>query len=387
MANEEHLEVLKKGVGRWNEWRKHNPDIVPVLEKADLSGADLSGANLNGAALRHANLNGANLIGATLIGANLREANLNLANLSSATVASADLSYANLSEAILSEANLNSATLNSATLNSANLSRADLGEANLRDADLSSANLFEADVMLAKLIEANLFKADFKNSWVGFTTVANIDLSTVKDLETVRHTGPSTIGIDTIYRSKGKIPEVFLRGAGVPEPFIVQIKALVAAMEPIQFYSCFISYSSKDHEFAERLYADLQAKNVRCWFAPEEMKIGDRIRPRIDEAIRVHDKLLLVLSESSVKSTWVEAEVEAALERERKQERAVLFPIRLDDAVKEAEAKQAWAAHIRRTQHIGDFRGWKDHDKYMKSFERLMRDLKAGDEASASTEE
>jgi len=300
MANEEHLEVLKKGVGRWNEWRKHNPDIVPVLEKADLSGADLSGANLNGAALRHANLNGANLIGATLIGANLREANLNLANLSSATVASADLSYANLSEAILSEANLNSATLNSATLNSANLSRADLGEANLRDADLSSANLFEADVMLAKLIEANLFKADFKNSWVGFTTVANIDLSTVKDLETVRHTGPSTIGIDTIYRSKGKIPEVFLRGAGVPEPFIVQIKALVAAMEPIQFYSCFISYSSKDHEFAERLYADLQAKNVRCWFAPEEMKIGDRIRPRIDEAIRVHDKLLLVLSESSV---------------------------------------------------------------------------------------
>ena len=127
------------------------------------------------------------------------------------------------------------------------------------------------------------------------------DLSRVKNLETVAHEGPSTIGIDTNL-SKGKIPEAFLRGAGIPEPFIANMQALVAAMEPIQFYSCFISYSSKDGEFAERLHADLQSKNVRCWFAPEDLKIGDRIRPRIDEAIRVHDKLLLVLTENSMKS-------------------------------------------------------------------------------------
>jgi hypothetical protein len=28
---------------------------------------------------------------------------------------------------------------------------------------------------------------------------------------------------------------------------------------------------------------------------------------------------------------------------------------------------------------MGDFREWKDHDKYKQSFERLMRDLKAED--------
>jgi hypothetical protein len=78
--------------------------------------------------------------------------------------------------------------------------------------------------------------------------------------------GPSTIGIDTIYRSKGKIPEGFLRGAGVPEEFITYMRSLVA--NPIEFYSCFISYSSKDQQFAESLYAALQVKNVRCWFAP-----------------------------------------------------------------------------------------------------------------------
>jgi hypothetical protein len=46
--------------------------------------------------------------------------------------------------------------------------------------------------------------------------------------------------------------------------------------QPIQFYSCFISYSSKDQKFADRLHADLQNKGVRCWFAPHDMAIGAR---------------------------------------------------------------------------------------------------------------
>jgi hypothetical protein len=153
------------------------------------------------------------------------------------------------------------------------------------------------------------------------------------------------------------------------------MKALVAAMSPIEFYSCFISYSSKDQEFAERLHADLRDKNVRCWFAPENLKIGDRLRPAFDEAIRVHDKLMVLLSENSVSSPWVEKEVETAFEKERREKRTVLFPIRLDDAV--METNEAWAADIRRGRHIGDFRDWKNHDSYKKAFERLLRDLKA----------
>jgi hypothetical protein len=31
---------------------------------------------------------------------------------------------------------------------------------------------------------------------------------------------------------------------------------------------------------AERLYADLPNKGVRCWYAPEDMKIGDAFRSR-----------------------------------------------------------------------------------------------------------
>lgn len=105
------------------------------------------------------------------------------------------------------------------------------------------------------------------------------------------------------------------------------------------------------------------------------MKIGERIRPRIDEFIRLHDKLLLVLSEQSLASTWVTDEVEAALEKERRQGKMVLFPITLDDAVWDTD--QAWAAKVRRERHIGDFRRWKDHDAYQATLERLLRDLKA----------
>ena len=83
------------------------------------------------------------------------------------------------------------------------------------------------------------------------------------------------------------------------------------------------------------------------------MKIGDKFRRRINDAIRIHDKLLVVLSQDSVKSAWVEDEVEAAFERECRDGNTVLFPIRLDDAVMDSDA--AWAASIRRTRHIGDF--------------------------------
>jgi len=41
------------------------------------------------------------------------------------------------------------------------------------------------------------------------------------------------------------------------------------------------------------------------------------------------------------------------------------------------ETNQAWAASLRRTRHIGDFRAGKDHDPYQKAFARLLRDLKA----------
>jgi len=279
-----------------------------------------------------------------------------------------DLSNADLSRACLSRVDLRGADLRGA-----DLSRSDLSGADLREADLIGVYLLGAN-----LRGAHLSGADFTKAQTRATIFADVDLSDAKGPKTIEHGGPSTIGIDTIYKSRGKIPEVFLRGCGVPENFITYMHSLTG--QAFEFYSCFISYSSKDQEFADRLYADLQAKGVRCWFAPEDLKIGDRFQERIEESIRVHDKLLLVLSENSVVSPWVEREVQAAFEREHRSKKLVLFPIRVDEAM--MEAPKAWAADIRRTRHIGEFGNWRDHESYKKALERLLRDLKAEAEAA-----
>jgi hypothetical protein len=366
MANEEHLAILKKGVADWNEWRKQNPDIRPYLVKADLSGAKLRDANL-----RFANLSGAYPFEANLFGANLFEANLR----------GADLGLANLEEA-----NLIKADLRGANLQWANLSVAELIGANLGGANLSEANLTAATFSWAKLGET-----DFGGAFLAGTVFADVDLSTAKGLETVRHGSPSTIGVDTIYQSKGKIPEVFLRGAGLPDEFIAYIGSFVH--RPIQYYSRFISYSGKDQEFADRLYEGLQNKGVRCWFAPHDVRAGEKLHEQIDAAIRLHDKLLLILSEHSMSSEWVKTEIAKARKREVKEGKRVLFPVGLV----EFETLRDWecfdgdtgkdSAREIREYFIPDFSNWKGHDSFQNGFERLLKDLKSPDAGAKSLEQ
>jgi formylglycine-generating enzyme required for sulfatase activity len=121
------------------------------------------------------------------------------------------------------------------------------------------------------------------------------------------------------------------------------------------------------------LYADLRAAGVVCWYAPEDMAIGNRIRKTIYTAIGRLDKLLIILSYNSIASEWVEGEVERAFERERRQKETILFPIRLDDAVMDTD--EAWAGDIRRTRHIGDFIRWNEAEAYARALQRLLRDL------------
>ena len=359
MANPEHLAILKEGVKAWNRWRKKNPSVMPDLSFADLSSADLSSADLGGARLSNANLSRADLRKADLYEADLQFADLSEANLSWAHLERADLSDADLSKADLSEAQL---------------PEANLFEANLSDAKLCGANLFSANLSLAQLDQT-----DFAGAIVGWTTFANVDLSGVNGLDSVEHRLSSSVGLDTIYRSKGKIPHVFLRGAGIPENFIEYMASLVGT--GIEFYSLFISYSTKDQGFADRLHADLQAKGVRCWFAPHDMRGGKKVHEQIDAAIRVHDKLLLLLSPESMASEWVKAEIFKARERETREGKRVLFPIRLCSF----EALRDWVlfdgntgkdlAREIREYFIPDFSNWKNHDAYKLAFDRLLSDL------------
>jgi len=366
MANPEHLKILKEGIGVWNEWREKHPDIRPDLMDADLWKENLAKANLSGANLSGANLSGANLTKANLFGADLYGANLSRANLSGANLSGADLRKANLIGADLYGANLTKANLFGADLRKANLIGADLYGANL-----IGAHLYGADIRKANLTGAYLYGADLSSTVLIETVFGATNLKDTIGLETCNHWGPSTIDHRTILKS-GSLPLSFLRGCGLPDELIDYYPSLLG--RAIDFYSCFISYSSDDQDFANLLHARLQDKGIRTWYAPEDLKIGDPFRRRIDEAIRIHDKLLLVLSQHSVISDWVEDEVNAALDKEKEDNKLILFPIRIDDTV--MDAKTGWAAAIKRKRHIGDFTNWKDHDSFQKAFDRLLRDLK-----------
>src|SRR2546426_215607 len=153
----------------------------------------------------------------------------------------------------LSGAFLIGANLIDANLNRADLSRANLSGANLSDAVLSGANLSGANLIDANLSRAVLSGANLSGATIGGTHFASVDLRPAERLETLTHNGPSHISIDTIYKSQGMISEVFLRKAGVSDDFITYMRSLVT--KPIDYYTCFISYSSKDQHFVERLYA------------------------------------------------------------------------------------------------------------------------------------
>ncbi len=137
-----------------------------------------------------------------------------------------------------------------------------------------------------------------------------------------------------------------------------------------------------DEDFAKRLHADLQSNDVRCWYAPKDIKGGRKIHEQIGEAIRVHEKLLLILSEHSMNSEWVKTEIAKARQREVREKRQVLFPIRLIDF----KTLQQWecfdsdtgkdSAKEIREYFIPDFSNWKNHDDYQKTFKKLIHDLK-----------
>lgn len=312
MANPQHYDKLKEGVKAWNKWRKEHPEIFP-----DLRDADLHGMLLNGINFRHTNLDGA------------------------------DLRNANLRSALLDHASF-------------------------YQTDLSSANLRNVVLHKTYFKETILRRTNFHNAYLSDTLFLRVDLSETINLENAFHLGPSTIGMDTIQRSKGRIKDVFLQGAGILEQLVTSINS--SGIAPFDYYTCFISHSSENRKFVEILYRDLCKAGVFCWYAPTSLYSGDKFRLHITEAVQNKEKVIVVLSKSSLKSNWVAKEVKLARQRERNGKK-VLVPIRLDNAIK--SSKVDWAVKLREGQHVGDFENWQQSSlHYQEQLENLLMVLR-----------
>ena len=326
MADAEHVEIVKKGVEAINAWREEHYPLGMDLYAAYLYEADLTGANLGGANLGRANLDEANLSGA-------------------------DLSGATLSRARLCGANL-------------------LG-AELRMADLREANLSGAELSLADLTEADLDEAVFDEARFAHTVLGDVDLGAVKGLDKVVHDGPSVVGVDTLFRSRCRIPEEFLRGCGVPEPALVSVRAWAA--RELEFWTCMVVGSREDEEFCDRLRNDLLARGIRCWVW-RWADWQEAVVREIEEKLRRYDRLVPVLSKTALKTEAVVKELGRALEREEELIDEIVFPVRLDDAL------QGWKHDLKPVMYRREATDFSHHShalEYEAALDKLVKRLKA----------
>ena len=381
MADEEQLdEILRRGPKEWNAWREANPETPLLLYRANLVEADLKGAHLSNANLERADLTGANLdftdlqrtnlANAELQGAHLRHADLRGANLQVADLARVHLEWCDFSDADLEGADLDGATVQFVSFSRAKLTGTILNRAHLFDVDFVGANLAGAVAVGTIFEEVNFAGADglAEVDHLGGALVATSCLDS------------TAAGLSYNQTYQGPV-ETFLRAAGLEEHWIDYFRSRIG--QPIEFYSCFISYSHvpADRRFAQRLYADLQARGIRCWLDEHELLPGHDIYDRVEQAIRIQDKVLLCCSEDSLRSWWVENEITTTFEKEQQRRKETgekvlsLIPLDLDRYLFE-EWDSGLAAQVRR-RLAADFTGWEaDNAKYETELEKVVEALR-----------
>jgi len=382
------------------------------LDMADLRGADLRKANLedthayrvylDGAQIGEANLLRASLINSFLMKADLNSADLRLANLSEAYMEDVNLINSKLSGAKLSGADLNRANLSGALLTHSNLESANLIDAKLVEADLSKANLsdsyivrsdlYKADLSGANLNYANISESNFTEVIMDGTSFGNVDLSNIFGLETIIHRGPSLISLSTLQLSKGSIPDKFLRGCGFSD---WEIKAAelynpnlsnqeindlqyeiydLRSQKSFQISPLFISYNHKDSRFVEKLEEHLTESGILFWRDVHHATSG-RLEKVVDRAIRHNPTVLIIFSENSIQSDWVQHEVRKAHKLGKETRRDVLCPIALDDSWKNCNWPERIMEHVLE-YNILDFSAWEDDSAFKKNFKKLTDGLK-----------
>ncbi|MCI0561168.1 MAG: toll/interleukin-1 receptor domain-containing protein [Nitrososphaera sp.] len=273
---------------------------------------------------------------------------------------------------------------------------------------------------MARLVETKLNYASIADSWFGMTVINEVNLA-FANVTGIEHRFPSIVDDQTIvqtatalsvlrivienpekmatlsalpglnpeavkavatytYSSAAALRDFFLRSGRSKDDLLVLEKLLPEP--PKEFESVFISYSTKDEDFARRLDAYLCAYQVDVWFAPNNMRGGQKIRDQLERAIGERDKIILVLSEASLESNWVAVEISKAVKREMQQKRQILYPIRITDFAR----LQEWdlfdsdsgvdVAKRVREYFIPDFSRWDSAAGMTEEVHRLIEDLR-----------
>ncbi|MCS0585185.1 toll/interleukin-1 receptor domain-containing protein [Massilia pinisoli] len=92
----------------------------------------------------------------------------------------------------------------------------------------------------------------------------------------------------------------------------------------------FLSHSSADKPFVSKLAIDLKSRGIPVWFDQWELKVGDSLTQKIEDGIDKSGWLIVVLSENSIASNWVQKELRAAQARELQDKHVFVLPVVID---------------------------------------------------------
>lgn len=267
----------------------------------------------------------------------------------------------------------------------ANFSGWDLSESDFQGQDLSGALFLGASLRYAYLVDtifhgSNLAGADFTGAVLFDTVFRRVDLSEVRGLDEVVHHGPSTIGVDTLLRSVGRVPLAFLLGAGVPVAAIEPVLEWARIYgRPMEYHSVFISCGGPDEAFAERLYNVLRARGVEVFLFSRDAYPGVKLYELMSRCVNEYERVVLLCSRDSLLRAGVANELDEVLRREaREGGGSVLVPIALDDSV-----FSSWTpgnevlARAVQDRVVGDFRqAVKSEPDFLAQVERLLNALR-----------
>ena len=347
------------------------------LSGADLTGvdlrmADLSGALMTGAHLFRANMPRTTLAGSQMTGASLCRARLPNAILSHAVLKGADLSYADLSYS-----DLDGADLSGADLTSTDFSWATLTNANLRGATLTATSLTMANLTGADLRGARITKADFESSILhravaGGSLFANCDLRSVIGLESMLHGAPSSITLDTLARSGGRIPRIFLQGAGVAEPLISAQDVLTEQRRT--FPTLLLIGSLADSELSEQLCQSLSQAHIPAWaLYPDDEEALNTGEASLDHTV-YYDRLALLCTDAGLENPLTSRFFSELVRSAKQGRQANLIALGAGEAFYQ---RQDRLCNGLREGLTIDMRGWEDARTLESAVAYLVRELSA----------
>lgn len=91
--------------------------------------------------------------------------------------------------------------------------------------------------------------------------------------------------------------------------------------------SVFVSHNWADKPFARKLAGDLECHGVRVWIDEGEIKVGDSLIQKIRDGIDDVEYVVVILSQASINSPWVQSEIDVAMNQQINEKRVKVLPI------------------------------------------------------------